>query len=60
MEWKDDFIYKMEINEGLFQCRRYLLVLDRHKSHINLNVLLKAKDYRVDIISIPSYTSHEF
>ena len=29
-----------------------------HKSHINLDVLLMAKEHGIDIISIPSHTSH--
>ena len=42
----------------MFQSRRFLIVLDGHKSHINLDVLLKAKEYGIDMKSIPSYTSH--
>ena len=58
MEWMDHFIHKME-NEGrFFQEQRHLLILDGHKSHISMDVLLKAKEHHIDMISLPSHTSH--
>ena len=54
----DHFIHKME-NEGrLSQEQRHLLILDGHKSHISMDVLLKAKEHYIDMISLPSNTSH--
>ena len=58
MEWMDDFIHKMKADEGLSQSRRHLVILDGHKSHITFEVLLKAKEHSIDMISIPSHTSH--
>ena len=59
MEWMDHFIHKLEREEGLFQSRRHLLVLDGHKSHMNLDILIKAKDHGIDMLCLPLHTSHE-
>ena len=59
MEWMDHFIRKLESQEILSQKKRHLLILDGHKSHINLDILLKAKEHGIDMISLPSHTSHE-
>ena len=59
MEWMDNFIHKMESQERLSQERRHLIILNGHKSHIDLEVLIKAKDHGIDMISLPSHTSHE-
>ena len=39
--------------------RRHLVVLDGYNSHITLNVIIKAKTHSVDLITLPSHTSHE-
>ena len=44
-------------NLGLI--KKMLLVLDRYKSHVTLEVLLKAKNYRVDMVSLSSHSSHK-
>ena len=54
MEWMDHFKHTMEAN----QSRRHLLIPDGHKNHISLEVLLKAKEHNIDMITIPSHTSH--
>ena len=37
---------------------RHLLILDRHKAHLTLEVLTKAKRNGIDMVSLPSHTSH--
>ena len=37
---------------------RHLLVLDRHKAHLTLEVVSKAKKHGVDMLTLPSHTSH--
>ena len=59
IEWMDHFIHKMQNEENLSQERRHLIILDGHKSHISLEVLMKARDHGIDMISLPSHTSHE-
>ena len=39
--------------------RRHLVVLDGHKSHVNLDVIMKAKQHGVDLLTLPSYISHD-
>ena len=59
MEWMDHFIHKMEKEERLSENRRNLLILDGYKSHINMEVLMKAREHCIDMISLPSHTSYE-
>ena len=59
LEWMDHFIYKMEKEDTLSHEKIHLLILDGHKSHIDLEVLMKGKNHGVDMISLPSDTSHE-
>ena len=59
MEWMDHFIHKLESQDILSQEKRHLLILDGHKSHMSLDILLKAKEHGIDMLSLPSHTSHE-
>ena len=59
IEWMDHFFHKMERMEGQSQSRRHLLIFYGHKSHISLDILAKAKEHKVDMISICVHTSHE-
>ena len=59
MEWMDFFVHRM-IEEGRQPPQeRHLVILDGHKSHISLEVLMKAKENGIDMISLPSHTSRE-
>ena len=58
IEWMHHFIYKLEREESLSQEKRHLLILDGHKSHISLEVLMTANDHGIDMISLPSHTFH--
>ena len=54
-----DFFLTYHENRGdLSLTNRMLLVLDGHKSHVTFEVLLKAKSHGLDMISLPSHTSH--
>ena len=57
--WMTFFIRYHERRGNLGPTRRMLLILDGHKSHFNLEVLLKAKTHGIDMVSLPSHTSHE-
>ena len=59
MEWMDFFLHRILEEGGQLPQERHLLILDGHKSHINLEVLMKAKENGIDMISLPSHTSHE-
>ena len=56
-KWMTFFITYHE-KENLALTKKMLLILDGHKSHVIMEVLLKAKSYRVDVVSFLSHTSH--
>lgn len=43
---------------GILPEQRHLLVLDRHISQVFLEVVVEAKNAGVDLVTLPSYTSH--
>ena len=57
--WMSFFITYYERRGSLGLTRRMLLILDGHKSHITLEVLLKAKKHGVDMMSLSSHSFHE-
>ena len=57
-KWMSFFLNYHERKKSLSPTRRFLLVLDGHKSHVSLEVLLKAKEHGIDMVSLPSHTSH--
>ena len=56
--WMDHFIEQLEAIGNLSPSNRHLVILDGHKSHVSLEVIQKAKHHGVDMISLPSHTSH--
>ena len=56
--WMTFFIRHHERRGSLGPNKKMLLILDSHKSHVIMEVLLKAKNHRVDMVSLPSYSSH--
>ena len=57
--WMSFFITHHERRGSLGPTKRMLLILDGHKSHVTLEVLLKAKEHGVDMVSLSSHSSHE-
>ena len=57
-KWMSLFLNYHERMKFFSPTKRFLLVLDGHKSHISLQVLLKAKEHGVDMVSLSSHTSH--
>ena len=58
LRWMDHFIQQLEELEDLSPTNRHLIILDGHKSHVTLEVIKKAIAHGVDMISLPSHTSH--
>ena len=56
IEWINHFIHKMKSKKRRSQERRNLMILDGDKSHIILEVLMKTKDHRLEMISLSSHT----
>ena len=56
--WISHFIQCLTKGTGIDMSNRHLLILDGHNSHITLEVVRMAMESRLDIISLPSHTSH--
>ena len=48
----DNFIEFLEATKVLTPIKRHLVVLGGYKSHIPLDVIVKAKQHRVDLITL--------
>ena len=57
-KWMNYFLSYHERRGDISNTSKMLFILDGHKSHITLKVLLKAKSHGLDMMSLPSYTSH--
>ena len=56
--WISHFIEIVKERYGISESNRHLLILDGHGSHVTLEVVQKAKHEGLDIITLPSHTSH--
>ena len=56
--WMDHFTFLKEKKGVLSPSMRHLIILDGYKSHVSLEVLEKARRKGVDMLSLPSHTSH--
>jgi hypothetical protein len=43
---------------GISLERRHLLILDSYNSHVTLEVVMEAKRVGLDLLTLPSHTSH--
>ena len=58
--WMDYFIENLKEMVDLSPTNRQLIILDGHKSHVTLDIIHKANEHEVDMISLSSHTSHAF
>jgi hypothetical protein len=56
--WIAHFVKALENRGGIFPTNRHLLILDGHNSHVTLDVVYKAKQNGLDLLTLPSHTSH--
>ena len=56
--WISHFVECMRRGQGLDQTNRHLLILDGHNSHVILEVVKISMEAELDIVSLPSHTSH--
>jgi hypothetical protein len=56
--WISHFNQALEKRGGILPTNRHLLILDGHSSHVTLDVVHKAKLIGLDILTLPSHTSH--
>jgi hypothetical protein len=57
-KWLDHFFRNLEVRGGISQIKRHLLILDGHGSHVTLDVILKPREHGLDLLTLPSHTSH--
>ncbi|MCO5593831.1 hypothetical protein L7F22_047849 [Adiantum nelumboides] len=55
--WLNHFKHSIAQDMGFGQ--RHLLILDGHGSHVSLEVVASAHDAGIDIVTLPSHTSHK-
>ena len=56
--WISYFIWSLERKGGISHKRRHLLILDGHNSHVTLEVVHKCREVELNLLTLPSYTSH--
>jgi hypothetical protein len=52
--------FKRSIPSGISLTNRHLLILDEHGSHVTFETIEQAKEFGLDMITLPSHTSHAF
>ena len=56
--WISHFLEYLKAGPGIDHTNRHLLILDGHNSHVTLEVVKVSMQSDLDIISLPSHTSH--
>jgi hypothetical protein len=57
-KWLNHFVNHLEQRGGISPSNRYLLILDGHNFHVTIDVIEKAWSLGIDMITLPSHTSH--
>jgi hypothetical protein len=52
------YFFKRSIPNGISLTNRHLLILDGHGSHVTFETIEQAKEFGLDMITLPSHTSH--
>ncbi len=52
--------FKRSIGSGISLTDRNLFILDGHGSHVNFVAIEQAKEFGLNMITLPSHTSHAF
>jgi hypothetical protein len=56
--WISHFIQALEKRGGISPTNRHLLIVDGHNSHVTMEVVHKAMAIGLDLLTLPSHTSH--
>jgi hypothetical protein len=56
--WIAHLVKALESRRGISPTNRHLLILDGYNSHVTLDVVYKAKENGLDLLTLPSHTSH--
>jgi hypothetical protein len=54
------FFFKRSIPSGITLTNRHFLILDGHGSHVTFETIEQAKEFGLDMITLPSHTFHAF
>jgi hypothetical protein len=57
-QWISHFINALGSRGGVSPTNRYLLIVDGHNSHVTLEVVHKAIQVGLDLVTLPSHISH--
>ena len=57
-KWLSHFVDRLERRGSVSPSIQYLLILDMYNFHITIEVIEKSWTLRIDMISLPSHTSH--
>jgi len=57
-EWLLHFFYSVSSMYDISPTKRHLLILDGHGSHVGMEVIQMAMSKGLDLLSLPSHTSH--
>jgi hypothetical protein len=52
------FFFKRSIPSKISITNRHMLILDGHGSHVALQAIEQAQEFGLDMITLPSHTSH--
>ena len=58
MNWLDHFLKRVGETYGCSPTNCHLLIVDGYNSHITIDIVWKARDVGVDMLTLPSHTSH--
>jgi hypothetical protein len=56
--WISHFVKSLDSRGGISPTNRHLLIMDGHGSHVTLEVVYKAMQIGLDLVTLPSHTSH--
>jgi hypothetical protein len=57
-KWLSHFVDQLERRRSISPSNQYILILDIYNSHYFIEMIEKAWTLRIDMISLPSHTSH--
>ena len=56
--WITHFINSLSTRRGISSKNKHLLIVDDHNSYVTLEVVMKAMEVGLDLVTLPCHTSH--
>jgi hypothetical protein len=57
-QWISHFVKSVEAMGGVSSVQRHLIILDGHASHVPIQTVKEARRYGIDLLTLPSHSSH--